>query len=550
MLRRLKMRVARALAAIGLLGLAIRIRRAQRALFSAPRRIATRRRFRGAVADERPGTLEILHQDHWCRIAIDERLRAVDVMRANLQLAIGFADTAGVPYSYLPIASSFRYRIAISEGHREQVLSLILESPDPALHLWLRTDRQVWTGIPVSRRPEPSMLAAGTRMRVFQPRIDPRGVLVFGELYGCDIEFWPERQGVLVATDDNLLVPQATRAEFGAATMDLGGITVRTLPAAVGAPHFQSPRFPVDLVYTWVDGADPEWRRRKHEVTKRLEPGRLTHDSDADARFASRDELKYSLRSVSQFADFARHVYLVTDRQVPSWLDITSPRLTVVDHRDIFEDPSVLPSFNSHAIEASLHRIEGLVEHYVYMNDDFLFGRRLGPSTFFHFNGIAKFYLSNAVISAEDLSVDHAARNAAELLESRFGIRVTNKMKHAPYAQRRSVIEALEKEFPEAVAATTSHQLRSPNDVPIASSMSHYFGFFTGDAVTATIANAYVDIGAPDYAERLAMIGATRAFDVICLNDSHAPEVDVAERDAAVNRWLEDYYPVKSEFEK
>jgi hypothetical protein len=272
-------------------------------------------------------------------------------------------------------------------------------------------------------------------------------------------------------------------------------------------------------------------------------------DSDVPERFVHRDELRFSLRSVSQFAEFVRHVFLVTDRQVPEWLDTSCPRLTVVDHRDIFGGAGALPTFNSHAIESRLHHIPGLAEHFIYMNDDFLFGRRVLHTNFFHPNGVAKFFMSHAVLAGESLSVDHAAYNAADLLESRFGVRVTNKMKHAPYALRRSALEAMESEFPDAFAATAGHQLRSPDDIPVASSMAHYFGAFTGVAVPGTIANAYVDIGRPGYAEMLGRILNSRRYDVICLNDTTSGVLDPDERDATVRRWLETYFPVSGEFE-
>ena len=47
-----------------------------------------------------------------------------------------------------------------------------------------------------------------------------------------------------------------------------------------------------------------------------------------DSRYISRDELRYSLRSVDMYADWVRHVYLVTDNQVPPWLEWNPAQLT------------------------------------------------------------------------------------------------------------------------------------------------------------------------------------------------------------------------------
>jgi hypothetical protein len=45
----------------------------------------------------------------------------------------------------------------------------------------------------------------------------------------------------------------------------------------------------------------------------------------------------------------------------------------VVPHSSIFPYPEHLPTFNSLAIETHLHRIPGLSENFIAMNDDFFF---------------------------------------------------------------------------------------------------------------------------------------------------------------------------------
>jgi hypothetical protein len=101
-------------------------------------------------------------------------------------------------------------------------------------------------------------------------------------------------------------------------------------------------------------------------------------DDAADTnRFRDIDELRYSLRSLEQHASFIRRIYLVTDNQVPSWLNLTNPRLTIVSHRDIFPNATHLPSFSSPAIESHLHRIPGLSKRFLYFNDDVMLGRNI-----------------------------------------------------------------------------------------------------------------------------------------------------------------------------
>src|SRR5690606_13050857 len=162
-------------------------------------------------------------------------------------------------------------------------------------------------------------------------------------------------------------------------------------PVAAVGERRAHPAEPVDVVYTWVDSADPAWREAHRRYSQEYE----AHNPSADnaERYIDREELRYSLRALWLFAPFVRHIYLVTADQRPSWL-VDHPKLTVVSHREIFPDPSVLPTFNSHAIESCLHRIPGLSEHFLYLNDDVFLGREARPEDFFTLAGLAKVRLS------------------------------------------------------------------------------------------------------------------------------------------------------------
>lgn len=121
------------------------------------------------------------------------------------------------------------------------------------------------------------------------------------------------------------------------------------------------------------------------------------NDRTSRSRYEDNEELRYSLRSVDEFAPWIRRVYLVTNGQVPAWLRLDHPRLRVVTHRDIFANASHLPTFNSAAIEMHLHRIPGLSRFFIYMNDDVFFGAPVYPDDFFTHARGQRVYLSWAV---------------------------------------------------------------------------------------------------------------------------------------------------------
>ena len=41
------------------------------------------------------------------------------------------------------------------------------------------------------------------------------------------------------------------------------------------------------------------------------------------------------MRSIEKFAPWVRRVWLVTNGQVPNWLNLKHPRLTVVTHEEV-----------------------------------------------------------------------------------------------------------------------------------------------------------------------------------------------------------------------
>jgi len=174
---------------------------------------------------------------------------------------------------------------------------------------------------------------------------------------------------------------------------------------------------PIDVVYTWVNGSDPVWQSKKNiwsrkfsnhqissssvaqiyndteiigmlsnstynfttsilkkdnnESSKLDDVPKLTNitnidevslkteidDSMSPNRYRDSNELRYSIRSLVKNAPWVRHIYIVTDNQIPSWLNLETKKLTIIRHEDIFENKSHLPVFSSPAIEAHIHRI-------------------------------------------------------------------------------------------------------------------------------------------------------------------------------------------------
>lgn len=129
----------------------------------------------------------------------------------------------------------------------------------------------------------------------------------------------------------------------------------------------------IDIVYTWVDGSDPMWRKKRYtELQKLWNWEEIEQYWNVEWRFRDNDELRYSLRSLEKYFPEHGEIYIVTDHQIPSFLKI-HPKVHIIFHED-FMNPESLPTFSSKNIEASLVHIPNLSEKFLYFNDDVFLG--------------------------------------------------------------------------------------------------------------------------------------------------------------------------------
>ncbi|WP_329569411.1 stealth family protein [Streptomyces sp. NBC_01361] len=482
---------------------------------------------------------------------------------ANLELVVSLLEAAGIDHFAVRGTSEFRSTLAVAESDRARVADVLAGTRATAPVYIVACHGAAQRGKPVlcASRGGRRIAKAAPVLRAGMVWSDPGASLVLGLEHGCDIEFWHASEGRLVAprpnrvTEDIALdeprisVPISRLTGF-AALHTRRTRSVRTV-AACAQPLPEDVRFPIDVVYTWVDGNDPAWQRRRAGI----EDGGYHAESANPARYISRDELRYSLRALEQNAPWVRHIYVVTDQQRPAWLNERGSRITVVDHSQIFDDPAALPTFNSHAIESQLHHIDGLSEHFLYFNDDMFLGAPVTPQDFFLSNGVSRTFFSPSQLprwddALGDRPVDAAGKNNRRLILENFGSAIVQKLRHAPYALRRSVLYEIENEFRDAHLGTSHSRFRSATDISIPSSLYHYYAYFTGRAVPSDIAFAYLDLARPEIARRLGILLARRDRQAFCINDTVSDTFDVGRQGDMVRDFLESYYPVPSPFEK
>jgi hypothetical protein len=489
------------------------------------------------------------------------------VLADNASFVADALERAGVDHFVVDAAAQQRRVIAVAASSRAAVREALLQAGK-------RLPVYVLQVHPAGQRPSTRLTAGSfadgaTAYAVFQVYAAAGSAeALCGPELGCVLEFWEDLDADITAdrvgeplAAGSWVAPRRNRwadavpAEIAQPVMrTVDGATRPTLPTLSGR-HVFDVDFPIDAVYTWVDGSDDAWRARKSAAHAAATGDELNEFAANESRFLSRDELRYSLRSLDMYAGWVRHVYLVTDDQVPPWLDVDNPRITVVDHKDLFGDRGSLPTFNSHAIESQLHHIPGLSDNYLYLNDDVFFGRPVAPGTFFHSNGLAKFFLSTAKLGLGatggfDRPVMSGGKNNRDLLLKEFDRSITNKFKHVPHTQRRDVLLELEERYADEFARTARNQFRDPADVSIAASLHHYYAYLTGRSVEGRLRYFYADIAAPETAGRLRRLLRTRNYDAFCLNDHDSSGLDPVVQQQMLHDFLSRYFPLPSRFER
>jgi len=361
--------------------------------------------------------------------------------------------------------------------------------------------------------------------------------------------------------------------------------------AQIVAPENTDPRpvsFPIDLVYTWVDGSDEEWLkiRRRYQPTQKNIP----EDSLLDCRWRDFDELRLSVESALRFAPWLRTIFILSDFQRPHWFDEANPgKVKFIDHPDLFQElEEHLPTFNSHALEVHLHRIPGLAEHFIYANDDTFFGQDVYPLDFFTADGKFKVFLTVTDMETERSLREYAQQappkpilaapnsklnpkwkhtvappplEKLDILPYFTAQAVTNavldqvfgpspaprkRLKHQMKALRRSTFEwCWEQELMQLyLFNTSSTRFRSLGDIDATSLVSHA-ALWLGEAVPASISSKYY--GVEDHTDLEQLFSHMATFrpspKLYCVNDNLSrPTPEVLQ---TLRQGLEQYMPHK-----
>lgn len=315
----------------------------------------------------------------------------------------------------------------------------------------------------------------------------------------------------------------------------------------------------IDIVYTWVDDKDEVWNKIKREAQKALN---INDESTDKCRFASVDELKYSLRSLEKYANWVNNVYIVTNNQCPSWLNTDNQRVHIVNLNSIMPKDS-LPCFNSNAIEHCLINIPNLSEHFLYANDDFFFNDYVTPE--FFFKKSKPIYRYDRVYKKNDNFYNMFLTNSEELIFKKYKKRYDRYPHHNVEPYVKSDMAECYKIFKEEIDHTIHTPFRRKTDIQRSIYASYALATGKGHYKRVSRLDKYLPLHVKIYNyfrkkyKKDSQYTASSSPESVkfllnkfnpilfCINDT---EKTVDEQRLEIRELLENMYPQKSQFEK
>jgi hypothetical protein len=251
--------------------------------------------------------------------------------------------------------------------------------------------------------------------------------------------------------------------------------------------------YPIDFVLTWIDGSDPNHTKLKDEylqqeknsrqpiqsINTRTPQSKNIHKTSYEScRWRSSGEINESVKSIFAFAPWVRNVFIVCSLaqeprlSVPhDTFDKTRQDIIIIQDYEICD---TTPTFNSHAIEANLHKIPDLAEHFVYMCDDMFLGSPVSRHYFFSEQEGKPFFFPGQQITVQNNYANarypawYTARcNNFRLLQQQYGSKIREDAIHQARAITKSLMEMAwnHRSFGNALKRTSRSRFRAPQDV-------------------------------------------------------------------------------------
>lgn len=366
---------------------------------------------------------------------------------------------------------------------------------------------------------------------------------------------------------------------------------------SIQACQFHSCKAAIDIVILWVNSNDVNMKKlldttniytemnalhsinsistkRMQRMEKKLPSGnsnknftrsvkRNLQRSNSLNRFRDLNQLKYLLRSIEENGrEWARRIFLVTNNQIPDFLNIKHPRIRIISHQQLFQysnvTPPLYPLFNSIAIQSMVHNIPTLSSPFYLFDDDIIIKKELPINLIINGSkSIIDLDITTHNIFREPYEIYQAnihsaiklilSNKSVPLLKSNHSYHIAF---HGPLLLYREIGKKIWDKFRPEMDAILSHPFRVPNDPSIQTlyiyvGYSDYYMFLKNRNILSFELLGSKDPKTLDAIVKKALSDQSAYF--ICLNDN-LPSVNKTLQ-GILSAAYENVFPTKSSFE-
>ncbi|GAM27539.1 hypothetical protein SAMD00019534_107150, partial [Acytostelium subglobosum LB1] len=281
----------------------------------------------------------------------------------------------------------------------------------------------------------------------------------------------------------------------------------------------------IDIVYTWVNGSDPEWSKQRQIAEKKY-----GIPYQGPWRYRDVMGLRYSMRSVRKHLPWVRHIFVVSAGQYPSWYNQTTlfeeTGVSFIFHDELFVNKSHLPTFQSSAIESNFYNLpERVSDCFIYMNDDIFYGNDVPMDDLYSpVKGQPLYYtgwLAPVDIETQKKNPFHACHAFTnDLMNSIWGVARRKYFSHGPSLMNKRMMKLIHDTFPAALNNDSSMPFRHNQMVSCHFTYIHFANRFVVSYTGDEKLNYYGEIR--DYVGHMEKLTAdimAKRPKFVCLND-------------------------------
>ena len=281
-------------------------------------------------------------------------------------------------------------------------------------------------------------------------------------------------------------------------------------------------------------------------------------------------------RGIEKYASWVNNIYFVTWGHIPKFLNTNHPKIKIVKHEE-FIPKEYLPTFNSNVIELNIHRIEGLSEKFILLNDDFFFLKETKQEDFFKkgkptdvyveymqlatlYNDVHFMMKANilSIINKQFCKKECVRKNFWKFLNVKYGnfnfktlysMKFKNKFVgfwnfHAPYSYLKETFRKVWEKEEVALRLACKNKFRASSD--LGHYLCRYWQMVSGNFETKKDESKYL-IFKDDNTENIKELKSGK-YKYVCINDAYM-DIDFEKSRDEINAVLQEIFPKKSSFE-